>query len=75
MPDYLNSAEFHYPAHDPMQRPRQGRDCHPYDTDAAAHAASWLAHVEAGRIGNIPPADPKIAAKRARNEEILRRHF
>lgn len=39
------------------------------------HHAAWLAHLEAGRIGGNPPAPIGVAARRARNEEVLRRFF
>jgi hypothetical protein len=75
MPDYRNSPEFHSPTHDPMQRPRQGRDYRPNDPDDAAPAASWLAQLEAGRIGNNPPTSSNVAANRERNERFLRGVF
>lgn len=73
MPDYRNSAEFHSPTLDPTRRLPQGRDYRSQDPDDAAHTLGWLAHLEAGRIGNNPPTPPQVAANRARNEEVLRR--
>lgn len=56
----------------PPGRPPMGWQHHRGDGDAIAHARGWLAHVEAGRIGNNPPTPPEVAANRARNEEVLR---
>ncbi|QUL38371.1 hypothetical protein [Erythrobacter sp. JK5] len=43
----------------------------PGDSDGLRHAREWLAHVEAGRIGQRLGTDPEIVARRERNERII----
>ena len=45
---------------------------HPTDRALPPHAREWLAHVEAGRIGNLAPASPEVIARRIKNERVLR---
>jgi len=46
----------------------------PSHRDDTAHGpwANWRRHVDSGRIGNNPSADPERAERHARNERILR---
>lgn len=45
----------------------------PSHREDTAHGAwaDWQRHVDAGRIGSKPPADPELAERHARNERIL----
>ncbi|BDI61500.1 hypothetical protein [Qipengyuania nanhaisediminis] len=56
-------------------RPPAGWQPHWGDGDQHRHNASWLAHVEAGRIGGNPPCPPDVAARREANERVLRGFF
>ncbi len=61
---------FTPPPH-PNTRPRQDR-VSPSDREARAFAQSWLAHVEAGRIGGNPPMTEETRAAILANERVLR---
>ncbi|TRD12307.1 hypothetical protein FGU71_10825 [Erythrobacter insulae] len=43
----------------------------PFDFFALTHADQWLAHVQAGRIGNRIPATPEQLEQHAHNERVL----
>lgn len=58
-----------------LSRPQLGCNDAPGDRDAIRHARGWLAHLEAGRIGNNPSCPPEVAARREANEAVVRRFF
>ncbi len=56
----------------PRKRPILGC-CAPSDERyMPRYMLDWLGHIQAGRIGNNPPTPPEVAARRARNEAVLR---
>ena len=55
---------------DPSQRPFKGPS-DPRDLDGRKCVAAWLGHVEAGRIGNIPPMSDETRAVVLANERLI----
>ncbi len=61
---------FTPPPH-PNTRPRKAA-AEPRGAGAREFVADWLAHVEAGRIGNNPPMTEEARAAILANERVLR---
>lgn len=55
---------------DPSQRPLKGPS-DPRDCDGRKFVAAWLGHLDAGRIGNVPPMSDETLAQILANERLI----
>ncbi len=68
----MSKTRFSKPPVDPADAQGHGISFLPVNhPDRASHAERWLAHVQAGRIGEGPSTTPAQRIRHARNELVL----